>query len=235
MLELCRFADIPDGGARGFAVEGPGFVQRIIVARRGGAVYGYVNSCPHAGTMLDWRPDQFLSLDRTMILCATHGALFEIASGVCIAGPCTGDRLTPVAIELGREHLREAGLVHRCEFVPGDFFEAVPGGADTYLLKSVLHDWDDRRAAMILAACGRAIPPDGRLLVVERIVPDRLGTGPEDQALACGDLHMLVQLGGRERTRPELTALLEQAGFDLARVTSLRGTLSLLVARPASA
>ena len=70
---------------------------------------------------------------------------------------------TTVAIELGREHVREAGLVHRCEFVPGDFFESVPGDADTYLLKSVLHDWDDRRAAMILAACGRAVPADPAL------------------------------------------------------------------------
>jgi ubiquinone/menaquinone biosynthesis C-methylase UbiE len=141
---------------------------------------------------------------------------------------------TAAAIELGREHVRAAGLEHRCELVAGDFFSWVPRGADTYILKSVLHDWDDDRAARILAACRRAASPGSRLLVVERIMPDRLGSGRDDQGVACSDLHMLIQLGARERTEAELRALLSEAGFDVGRVAPLRSTLAVLEATPRS-
>lgn len=136
------------------------------------------------------------------------------------------------AIEPARLHLRAAGFEHRCELLAGDFFAWVPRGADTYLLKSVLHDWDDGRAADILASIRRAIPDDGRLLVVERIVPDRIGSSAEDQALACMDLHMLVQLAARERTEAELRELLSAAGFRTAWAEPLRGTLAVLEAVP---
>jgi nitrite reductase/ring-hydroxylating ferredoxin subunit len=69
----------------------------ILVVRRGDHAYGYLNSCPHTGGPLDWEPDQFLDPAREYIQCATHGALFRIADGVCVYGPCAGDRLTPVA------------------------------------------------------------------------------------------------------------------------------------------
>jgi ubiquinone/menaquinone biosynthesis C-methylase UbiE len=140
---------------------------------------------------------------------------------------------TAQAIERGRSHMRAAGLEHRCEFVAGDFFEWVPRGADTYVLKSVIHDWNDERAAEILASCRRAIAPEGRLLVVERIVPERLGSSPDDQGLACSDLHMLVQLAARERTEPELRSLLSAAGFRTARVSPLRSTLAVIEVVPA--
>jgi ubiquinone/menaquinone biosynthesis C-methylase UbiE len=136
------------------------------------------------------------------------------------------------AVERARLHMRAAGCEHRCQFLAGDFFAWVPRGADTYLLKSVLHDWDDERAAAILASCRRAIPPQGRLLVVERIVPPRLGSSTEDQALACMDLHMLVQLGARERTEAELRALLSGAGFRATSVRPLRSTLAVVEAVP---
>jgi DNA-binding transcriptional ArsR family regulator len=136
------------------------------------------------------------------------------------------------AIERARLHMRRAGFEHRCEFLAGDFFAWVPRGADTYLLKSVLHDWDDARAAEILANVRRAMPQDGRLLVVERIVPDRIGSSAEDQGLACMDLHMLVQLAARERTEAELRELLSGAGFRTARIEPLRGTLAILEAVP---
>ena len=142
---------------------------------------------------------------------------------------------TSAAVELGRAHFRSAGLEHRCDFVAGDFFDWVPRGADTYILKSVIHDWDDERAARILAACRRAIPANGRLLLVERIAPERPGSGADDQALACSDLHMMVQLGGRERTGAELAALLSGTGFDVARIAPLRSTLAVVEALPRDA
>jgi len=141
----------------------------------------------------------------------------------------------PHAIELGRRNVRAAGLEHRCQFVAGDFFEHVPEGADTYLLKSVLHDWNDERAAAILASCGRAVGPASRLLVVERIVPERFGESRDEQGVACMDLHMLVRHGGRERKEAELRALLSGAGFRTAGVKPLGSTLAVIEAVPAGA
>jgi nitrite reductase/ring-hydroxylating ferredoxin subunit len=100
---LCRLDDLEDPGSRGFPVLYAGGVLDILVVRRGGHVYGYHNTCPHTGGPLDWVPDQFLDLAREYIQCATHGALFRIADGVCVYGPCAGDRLRPVpmAVEDG--------------------------------------------------------------------------------------------------------------------------------------
>ncbi|MBI3454040.1 MAG: Rieske (2Fe-2S) protein [Rhodospirillales bacterium] len=99
---LCRVDEIADPGAKGFTLDDPAGDplrrREIFVVRRGSHVYAYINSCPHVGTPLDWRPDQFLSPDRDLIQCATHGARFEIASGYCVAGPCKGKSLTPVAV-----------------------------------------------------------------------------------------------------------------------------------------
>ncbi len=95
---ICRLDDIPEGGARGFTVDRDGERAEIFVLRRGGTVYAYVNRCPHMGTPLDWAPDRFLSRDRRHILCATHGALFRIEDGFCVAGPCAGDSLEPVTV-----------------------------------------------------------------------------------------------------------------------------------------
>jgi nitrite reductase/ring-hydroxylating ferredoxin subunit len=92
---LCRVTDIPDGGARGFGPAEGGFTG-LFAVRKGEDVFVYVNSCPHIGAPLDWAPDRFLSSDGSRIVCAMHGAEFQIADGACIRGPCFGDRLEPV-------------------------------------------------------------------------------------------------------------------------------------------
>ena len=95
---LCRLDDIEDGQAKGFTL-GPGPEAReIFVVREGARVFGYVNSCPHLGSPLDWQGDRFISLDSGLIMCATHGALFEIADGFCVDGPCVGQNLEPVPV-----------------------------------------------------------------------------------------------------------------------------------------
>ena len=101
---LCRLADIPDGEGRGLALD-PGEADTlaggnrdIFVVRRGNEAFGYVNVCPHTGTPLDWVEDQFMTLDKRRIMCATHGAEFEIHDGRCVAGPCRGDSLRPLAV-----------------------------------------------------------------------------------------------------------------------------------------
>lgn len=94
---LCRLTDIEDGAAKGFTLADG---RDVFVVRAGNAVFGYVNSCPHQGTPLDWTPDTFISEDSGLILCATHGAQFEIADGLCVSGPCAGDRLRPVPVRV---------------------------------------------------------------------------------------------------------------------------------------
>jgi nitrite reductase/ring-hydroxylating ferredoxin subunit len=92
---LCRVADIADPGSKGFELDDG---RSIFLVRRGASVAGYLNSCPHTGGPLDWVEGQFLDQTRQQIVCATHGAIFAIADGLCIAGPCAGERLTPVAL-----------------------------------------------------------------------------------------------------------------------------------------
>lgn len=96
---LCAVADIPDGGSRGFGPAPGGFIG-LFAVRRGGLVFVYVNSCPHIGTPLDWTPDQFLSADGQRLVCATHGAEFGIEDGICVRGPCLGERLESVISEI---------------------------------------------------------------------------------------------------------------------------------------
>jgi nitrite reductase/ring-hydroxylating ferredoxin subunit len=105
-VPLCRLDEIPDGQARGFALRGAGRELRIFVVRRGDAAFAYVNRCPHRGTPLDWTPDHLLDAEGRHLVCATHGALFRVEDGVCFAGPCAGDQLTPVPLQLSGGVLR---------------------------------------------------------------------------------------------------------------------------------
>jgi nitrite reductase/ring-hydroxylating ferredoxin subunit len=96
---LCRLDELPDGAARGFG-PAPGGFTGLVAIRQGEAVFVYVNSCPHIGTPLEWTPDRFLSADGRRIVCATHGAEFRIADGECLRGPCFGESLESVVIQI---------------------------------------------------------------------------------------------------------------------------------------
>ena len=95
---LCRLDEIPEGGGKGFWFGRD--VERfgVFVLRRSKGFVAYVNSCPHRGTPLDWQPDRFLDVGGRLIQCSTHGALFRIADGVCVKGPCAGAVLTRAAV-----------------------------------------------------------------------------------------------------------------------------------------
>ncbi len=121
-----------------------------------------------------------------------------------------------------------AEVGERCEVVGGSFFDAVPAGADAYILKAVIHDWEDADARRILQRCRTAIPDHGVLLVVER----ELGAPNENADAKLSDLNMMVGAGGRERTREEFAALLGSSGFALERVTPSAIGLSVLEAHP---
>jgi nitrite reductase/ring-hydroxylating ferredoxin subunit len=99
LRRLCRVEEIPDGGTLAF-LPAPGGFTGLFAVRQGGTVRVYVNSCPHLGVPLDWVPGRFLSTDGGLIVCATHGAQFRIADGECLHGPCYGERLEAVPMEI---------------------------------------------------------------------------------------------------------------------------------------
>jgi nitrite reductase/ring-hydroxylating ferredoxin subunit len=96
---VCRLSEL-EGGARGFTLGSGDWPLRGFVVRVGDTVRGYLNRCPHAGHPLDLLPQRFLTADGTLILCSSHGALFEKATGYCVAGPCAGRALTPIGLQV---------------------------------------------------------------------------------------------------------------------------------------
>jgi hypothetical protein len=130
-----------------------------------------------------------------------HGIVFDI----------------PRALAGAADVLDAAGVAGRCEQQPGDFFAEVPGGADAYLLKSVIHDWDDARAGVILASCRAAMSPAATLMLIEPVTSNQLGR-QAPFPVSYSDLNMLVCTSGRERTEDEFRGLLTAAGFAVRRI-----------------
>lgn len=143
-----------------------------------------------------------------------HGSLL---AGILAANPHLSGIVydLPQVIEGTRDALAAAGLEGRCRAEGGSFFEQVPAGADGYILSFVLHDWDDERATAILRNVRQAMSPEGRVLVVEGLIPE----GDEPALSKLSDLEMLVMTsGGRERTAEEFGELFAAAGLRLTRV-----------------
>jgi ubiquinone/menaquinone biosynthesis C-methylase UbiE len=132
----------------------------------------------------------------------------------------------PSVIEGAQSRIEAEGLADRCELMPGDFFEAVPSGGEAYILKWIIHDWDDEKSIIILKNCHRAMTENGKLLLVEAVVP----TGSEPHFSKFIDLNMLVMTGGRERTESEYRRLLEASGFELTRIIPTESPMSVIEA-----
>jgi len=177
------------------------------------------------------RAYDFAGVRRIVDVGGGHGALLAAILG---AYPDMQGVLFDMqhAVEGARMDLANAGLAQRCACVAGSFFESVPGGADVYVLKSIVHDWNDERSGVILRNCRRAIPDDGKLLLVERIMPARLETSLLHHAIAQADLGMLVGAGGRERTEAEFRILLESTGFSLTRFIATELEFSIVEGIP---
>jgi hypothetical protein len=133
----------------------------------------------------------------------------------------------PQVIE-GARNVLEPEMASRIEFVPGNFFQTVPSAGDLYILKNILHDWNDEASLGILAICRRAMRDYARLLIIEHLV----GAPNERPAGKIGDILMMVRTGGRNRTEPEFRELLSASGFSLSRVISTPGGPDLLEASP---
>jgi hypothetical protein len=122
--------------------------------------------------------------------------------------------------------LGDNGVVDRVTVEPGDFFQSVPPGGDAYVLSHVLHDWNDEQCITILGHCRKAMKPDGRLLIVEMVLPP--GDVPHPGKIL--DMVMLVLIGGQERTEVEYARLLDKAGFGLSRVVATQSPVSVIEA-----
>ena len=132
-----------------------------------------------------------------------HGVLFDL----------------PSAIEGARRLVESEGVSDRCELVGGSFFESVPAGGDLYILQGVIHNWNDSDATVILQKCRQAIGDNGRLLIVDHVLP----TGNDPSPGKISDITMMVLVGALERTESEFRALLDAAGFRLTKVTPTQG------------
>lgn len=144
---------------------------------------------------------------------ALHGILFDLPHVITSAEPV----------------LQRHGVVDRCVCSPGDFFDSVPAGADAIMLKQVIHDWDDPQAVAVLTRCREAMPQQGSLLILDRLMPERAERGMAAESFLL-DLEMLIGPGGRERTESEFSAILSQAGLTLASVHPTASPVSIIEA-----
>lgn len=132
----------------------------------------------------------------------------------------------PHVIERACRSLSEHTGSQRCRLEAGDFFETIPGGFDVYLLKKIIHDWNDEQAIRILKNCRRAMAPHARLLLIELVVP----TGNDPSFAKLLDLLMMIWPGGRERTVAEYRQILETADLRLMRTVPTQGLVSIIEA-----
>ena len=141
-----------------------------------------------------------------------HGILFEL----------------PSVAEEANAYLQNQGLSDRCEIIAGDAFKTMPAGHDAYVLKHVLHDWSDEKACHILQRCREAIPEHGKLIVLDAVMtPDN-----DPHPAKWFDLHMMVALGGRERTEKEFKELLNRTGFKLTMAKPLPASIGIVEGVP---
>ncbi|MEZ5830686.1 MAG: methyltransferase [Dongiaceae bacterium] len=204
-------------------------------------LYGYLHEDPRAAAQFNAAMNSFARHEAAAVLEA-----FDFGSAECVVdiGGGRGAMLAallrahphltgvlfdlPSVLEGATELMSETGISERVRCRAGDFFEEAPAGADLYVMKSVLHNWDDVDAHRILATCRAAMKPEARLLVIEQVVTP--GNVPSESKLH--DINMLVVAGGRERTESEYRALFRQAGLALQRMATTRAPLSVMVATP---
>ena len=133
-------------------------------------------------------------------------------------------------VEGAQPRIASLGLSSRCTTACGDFFRAVPSGGDAYIMKHIIHDWDDEKAAAILRNIRAVLPESGRVILLEAVVQP----GSAQDFAKIIDIEMLVMPAGRERTAEEFRALFEKAGFELTRIVPTKSPLSVIEARPRS-
>ena len=226
--------------------------ELLQAVRRGGTAFEHAYRKPHF-TYLASNPDaaktyyEAQSADAAGSAAAVvsaydftrAGTVVDVAGGtgqliraVLHANPGVGGILVESSglARKARARLQVEGLDGRCEVQTADIFESVPADGDVYLLGHVIHDLDDARAEHVLRNCRRAMEPRARLLVIERVLPDRPATGLTAQHAAVSDAVAMAVSGGRERTLEEHSSLLSGAGMKVIEVTVVGGGDSIIEA-----
>ena len=165
----------------------------------------------------------FSGVGKLADIAGGHGILL---AGVLKANPQVQGILfdLPTVIKGAGEWLAKEGVGDRVELAAGDFFESVPSSADAYLMKHIIHDWDDERSIKILQNIGAAMNKNGKVLITEMVIPE----GNEPSPSKILDLQMLIGTGGKERTKDEYKKLLEASGFKLTRIVPTKSPLSVI-------
>lgn len=204
--------------------------------------YAYLNQHPEISSMFDAGMASISSLDISDVLAVYD---FSGITNIADIGGGNGAFLTailranqtmkgvlfdrPLVITSARPRIDAAGLAGRCDLIGGDFFDTVPGGADAYVLKSIIHDFDDPQSVRIFRNCRRAMPDKGKLLVIE----PALLPGDQPTLSKFVDLMMLLVMGGRNRTEEEFRTLFEAGGFRLTRLIPTKSRVSIVEGVPA--
>lgn len=127
-----------------------------------------------------------------------------------------------------KENVKAADLADRCSVIEGNFFESVPAGADAYLFRHIVHDWTDEQSIQILGHCRKVIPANGKLLIVDCVVP----AGNTPSLSKEYDITMLTFPGGQERTEAQFSSLLRASGFELTSITPTPTMISVVEGTP---
>ena len=168
----------------------------------------------------------FSGFERIVDVGGGHGAVLQ---AILSANPGLHGVLADLpAVVAGATALKSEPIARRCSTVGTNFFESVPDGADCYLMKRIIHDWNDEDAVKILRNCRRAIGPGGTLLLIEWVLK---GPNQPDPGRAS-DLLMLAMLGGQERTEADFATLVGKAGFSLTQVIPTSGPASIVESHP---
>ena len=202
-------------------------------------VFGYFKQNPEALGIFSRAMTSLSGLSTKAVIEAYDftgvGALIDIAGGhgrlltdILEANPSTRGILfdMPQVIEGARENVAKTNAADRVEFVSGDFFESVPAGGDAYIMKHIIHDWDDERALTILRNIKRAMNQGGRVLLVESVIAE----GNNQDFSKLMDIEMLVSPGGKERTAAEYEDLFARAGLRLTRIVPTKSAYSIIEA-----
>jgi hypothetical protein len=165
----------------------------------------------------------FAGINTLVDIGGGHGSLI---SSILRRNPAVRGILfdSPQVVDGARPLIESSDIAGRCEVAAGNFFESVPAGGDAHILKWIIHDWNDEQSIAILRNSHRALPENGKLLLVEAVVP----AGREPHFSKFIDLNMLVMTGGRERTEAEFRELFERAGFRLTRVVPTESPFSVI-------
>jgi hypothetical protein len=212
--------------------------QRQTVATLGGEIFEHYAKMPKEAAAFSGAMNNLASLvageaaraidtSHAKVVVDVGGANGTLLAALLRANPALSGVLfdLPHVIGGARAAMEAHGYASRCEIVGGDFFASVPAG-DVYLLKQILHDWDDDQSIRILQNCARAMNAGGRLFVVEMVIPDDGRPSPAQFM----DLNMLVMLPGKERTRSEYAALFERAGLRFVRLIETHSPFQLVEA-----